>query len=117
AASRTTIIAASSQQAPVHVTAVNLLVAHGAVLEARRAQVMEGGRHYTRGRSGTDRRRQVGVTLQTHLLYYRARQHPRIGGPVRLVARVAAFKTHGRVLERERSALVPMAPEAARLIG
>src|SRR5207248_8102968 len=66
---------------------------------------------------GTDGRRQVGVTLQTDLLYYRARQHPRIGGPVRLVARGAAFKTYGRVLEREWSALVPMAPETARLVG
>src|SRR5438132_462906 len=78
-ASKTTTIAASSQQVPVHVTAVNLLVAHGAVPEARRAQVMEGGRHYARSPSGTDSRRQVGVTLQTDLLHYRARQHPWIG--------------------------------------
>src|SRR5476649_1289894 len=97
--------------------AVNLLMAHRAVLVARRPEVMESRRHYSSGHPGADRGRQIGMTLETDLLHHRARQHPRIGRPVRFVARGTAFKAHRRVLKGEGTALVSMALEAARLIG
>ena len=43
-------------------------------------------------------------------------QHSRIVRPVRLMACPAAFKPHGRMLERKRTALVTMATQAPRLI-
>src|SRR5258708_29132206 len=96
--------------------AVDLLMAHRAVLVARRPEVMESRRHYARGRPGADRGRQIGMTLQADLLHHRPRQHAWIGRPVRFVARGAAFKTHRGVLEGEWTALVAMALEAARLV-
>jgi hypothetical protein len=57
------------------------------------------------------------VTLQADKTDIGARQHPRIRRAMRLVTRLAAFKAHRSMLERERTALVAMAFEASRLVG
>ena len=44
-------------------------------------------------------------------------QRPRIRRSMRLMARPAAFQLHRRMVERERSAFIAVAAEAARLIG
>jgi len=56
------------------------------------------------------------MALETHETNVGAYQHPRIRRAVRLMTRLATLKTHGRMFERERPALVAMAFEAARLI-
>ena len=78
---------------------------------------MESRRHYSGGHPRADCCRQIGVTLQTHLLHNRPCQHPWIGRPVRLMARGATFKAHRRVLKGEWAAFVSMTLEAARLVG
>ena len=97
--------------------AMNLLMAHRAVLEARRAQIVEGRGHHSGRHFRADCGRQIGMTFQADLLHHRPRQHPRIRGPVRLMARCAAFKPHRRVLKREWAALVSMTLETAGLVG
>ncbi len=56
ASRRQTRTGLSSQEVPVHVTSVNLLVADRAVLKARRSQIVEGGRHHSHRRMGRGRR-------------------------------------------------------------
>ena len=61
--------------------------------------------------------RQVGMALQAYVAHLRARQHPRIGRAVRLVAGAAAFQPHRSMLEDKRPALVAMALHAARFVS
>ena len=72
----TSLSAASFEQIPIHVAAVNFLVAHGAVLKHRRTQIVKCGRHYARNfrrHSGENR-----VTLQAYKTDIGACQHPGI---------------------------------------
>ena len=46
-----------------------------------------------------------------------ARQHSRIGGTMRLVTCLTAFKTYSSMLEGERSPLVSVAFKATRFVG
>src|SRR5579863_3422525 len=99
--------APSFEQIPIHVTAVNFLMAHGAVLEHRRAQIMKRRRHHARN---LDRRvRKIGMTLQANEAHVGAHQHPRIRRAVRLVTSLAAFKPHRRVFEGKWTSFVAMA--------
>lgn len=95
---------------------MNLLMAHRAVLESRRAQIVK------RGRDNPDRacsvsRRQIRVAFQTNDAYFLARQHAGIGRAVGLMAGRTAFKTHRAVFEREGPALVAMTLQTARLVS
>src|SRR5580692_6106649 len=60
---------------------------------------------------------QIRVALQADKSDVGARQHSGIGGAVRLMTRLAAFKAHRSVLEGERAALIAVAFEATRLVG
>jgi hypothetical protein len=91
-------------------------MAHGTVLILRRSQIVKRRRHHADG-SRRVGRRQIRVTLQANIADVLPRQHSRIRGAVRLMARRAALETHGPVFERERTALVSVAVEATRLVG
>ena len=93
---------------------VNFLMAHCAVLKHRRTQIVKSRRHDARNLRW--RRGEKRVTLQAYKTDIGAYQHPRIRRAMRLVTRLAAFKAHRSMFERERSALVAMACEATRLI-
>ena len=54
-------------------------------------------------------RADIGMAFQAHIADFMPRQHFRIGGSVRYVARRAAFEPHRGVLEREGSALIAVA--------
>ena len=95
-------------------------MADGAVLELRAEQIVKRGRHSTEGRGILNRSGggwQIGVALQTQIADFRAGQHARISGAMRLVAGGAAFQAHGCVLEGERSAKISVATETARLVA
>ena len=57
------------------------------------------------------------MALQADKIHCLPRQHTRVLRAVQVVAGRTAFKAHGSVFERERTALVSVAIEAARLIG
>lgn len=57
------------------------------------------------------------MALQALKAYVGARQHSWIGRTMRLVARRAAFKTHGRMFERKGSALIAVAGKTTGLVG
>jgi len=95
--------------------AVNFLVADGAVLKHRRTQIVKRRRYDARNfrwRRGENR-----VTLQADKTNIGAYQHPLIRRAMRLVTRLAAFKAHRSMFERERSALIAMARETSRVVG
>src|SRR5579884_202839 len=77
---------------------------------------MKGRRGNAKRRCGSGRRK-IGVTLQADKPNLMAYQHPRIGRSVRLMARRAAFETHWWMLECERSTLVAVTREAARIVS
>ncbi len=56
------------------------------------------------------------MALQAHETNFGAREHSRIRGPVRFMARLTAFKTKRRMFERERTTLVAVALDAARIV-
>jgi hypothetical protein len=58
----------------------------------------------------------VGVTFQTDEPHLMPREHPRIRRTVHLVTGAAALQPHRGVLERERSPLVRVASQTARII-
>jgi len=72
--------------------------------------------HNAHNRARLHRYRQTSVALQTNQPHFLPCQHPRIGRPVRLVACRATFEAYRRVIERERSTLVAVAPEASGFI-
>lgn len=96
---------------------MNLHVADRTVAVSRTQYVVKPrrhGAHTARGRPR--RRRKVRVALKAghrHLVPY---QHLRIGRAMWLMARRASFKAHRRVLESERTAFIPVALEATRLV-
>src|ERR1700693_1146616 len=90
-------------------------MAYGAVLKHRRTQIVKRRRHDAR--NFRRNRGEIRVTLQAYEANIGAYQHPGIRRAMRLVTRLAAFKAHRSMFERERSALVAMAGEAPRLIG
>ena len=93
-------------------------MARAALVKAGTPQVVERRRNAAIRVSGQCRRRsQVGMALEADETLFMPRQHPRIRRPVRLVTGRAAFQFHRRMLERERTSLVTMALEAARLIA
>ena len=108
----------SSQQVPVYVAAVNLLMADGAVAEARRGQIVERRRHHARhdGRFVPGTGRLAWHSRQTSRTSWRISIFA-FAEPCGIVAALAAFLPHRSVLESERSALVAVAFEAAGLIG
>src|ERR1035441_10308264 len=111
---------ASSEQLLVHIRAVDLDVADGAILELRAEQVMKRGRDSAqRGRilDGPGRGGQVGMALQAQVADFRAGQHAWVGGAVRLMAGGAAFQAHGRVLKSEWAAQVAVAAETAWFVA
>jgi hypothetical protein len=97
------------------VAAMNLLMAHRAVLKHRGTQIVKRRRHDARNfrwRRGENR-----VTLQAYETDVGARQHPGIRRAMRLMTGLAAFKAHRRMLECEGAALVAVAFEAPRFVG
>src|SRR5262245_7632120 len=99
---------------------MDFLMADRAVPVARRTEVMESRGDYTESclcRSSRARNGQVSMALQTDESDLLPGEHPWIRRSVRLVTARAAFQSHGRVFERERSSLITVATEAARLIG
>ena len=88
-------------------------MADGAILVSGAAQIMKCGRHSAEGRIGTAN---VGMALQTNDFCIVAGQHPRMRGPVRLMACRAAVRPHGFVLINERSPLIAMALKTTGLI-
>jgi len=95
---------------------MDFLMADRAVLESRRPQIVERRRHHPQGHVRVGGSRQIGVTLETDQANFLARQHPRIRRAVRLVAAPATFKTDYRMLERERTAFIPMTVETSWFI-
>ena len=97
---------------------MHLLVANGAVLEARASQIMQCRRHGTQcaidGRAGF---RKIGVAFHADEPNLRPGEHARIGGTVRLMARRTALQSHGSMFENEGASLIAMTLEAARLVG
>src|SRR5580704_8002654 len=61
--------------------------------------------------------RQTCMTLQTQQPHLLPDEHARVGRSVGLVTGCTAFKTHRRVLKRERAALISMTLETTGLIG
>src|SRR5947209_4124197 len=97
---------------------MHLLMADVAVLKTRATQIVECRRRGAQRSVGGCRWPwEVRMALQAHESHFVARQHPRIGGAVRLVARRAAFQPHRSVLEGERTSLVTMTLETAGLVG
>src|ERR1051326_2961416 len=97
---------------------MHLLVAEGAVLEPRRAQIMQRRSDCSQVRVGRRRRdRKVGVTLHANESHFVPRQHPRIGRPMRLMARPAAFGTHRSVLEGKWPDLIAVTLRARGFVG
>src|SRR5581483_2342361 len=105
---------------PVHVTAMDFLMADRTVAEPRRAQVMKRRWDYTQ-RGLWSRRcsldRQPRMTLQADKTHLLPRQHARIRRSMLLVTASAALHAHGRVLESEWAALVAVAFETAGFVG
>ena len=87
-----------------------------AILIDRRAQIVKRWRHNADGSRPVIHPRKVGVAFQTHELHLRTGQHARIGGAMHFVTGGASFEANRRVLERERTALVAVAFEAAGLV-
>ena len=98
-------------------TAVDLLVANGAVPETRRPQVVKRWRHDTNHRLGGGLRRHVGVTFKAHVPHFLARQHSRVSGAMNFMTTGTALQSHRRVLECERTPLVGVALKTTWLIG
>src|SRR5215468_9775377 len=93
-------------------------MADGAILESSRAQIVE-RRRYT-AQAHVERRvgrRKNGVTLQTHKLHLRPRQHPRVRGAVRLMTCDATLQPHWSMFKGKRSDLVTVAVRASGLVG
>lgn len=93
--------------------AVYLDVAHGTVLEASVAQIVEGGWSAAERSAPA----QASVAFQTLEPHIGPVQHTRIGRTMGLMAGAAAFHPHRCVFKGEGAALVPMAAEATGLIG
>ncbi len=91
-------------------------MANRAVSKSRGTQIVESGRDYSERGPGVGGVRQIRMALQANQPDFLPDQHTRIRGPVRLMTRPAALKSHGRVLECEGSALIPVAFEAAWLV-
>jgi len=103
---------------PVHVTSVDFLVTDGAVPVTRGTQIMERWRNHAHSGLGRSRLvRQIGMALKAHETNFVPGEHAWIRRAVGLVTTRAALEAHGRVLEREGSALLPVTTEAPRLIG
>src|SRR5580704_5279249 len=113
--SPTWLRAPSFEKVPIHMAAMNFLMTDGAVLKHRGTQIVKSRRHDARNLRW--RRGEKRVTLQAYKTDIGARQHPGIRRAMWLVTRLAAFKTHRSMLERERSTLVAMAREATWVVG
>src|SRR5690349_5932912 len=109
APSKSEPVGISFEQVPVHVGTMHLLVANGAVLEARASQIMQCRRHGTQcaidGRAGS---RKIGVAFHADEPNLRPGEHARIGGTVRLMARRTALQSHGSMFENEGASLIAM---------
>ena len=97
-------------------TAVNLLMADRAIAITGGSQVVECGRHNSNGGRVHGRLREIGVALQANKTNFGTRQHLWIGRPVRFVATLAAFRSHGRVFIRKGPPKIPMTGETTRFI-
>ena len=90
-------------------------MAHGAVLVARRAQIMKSRRHNAQNTGfyvGYIR-----VALQADQPDFLPDQHARVGRSVNLMATGAALKTYRRVLKGERAALVAVTLQTSGFVG
>src|SRR5580704_17227173 len=90
-------------------------MAHGAVLVARRAQIMKSRRH-----NAQDTGFHVGyvcVALQAYQADLLPDQHARVGRSVNFMATAAAFKTYRRVLTGEWSALAAVTLQTSAFVG
>jgi hypothetical protein len=96
--------------------AMYFLVADRAVLVHRQIQIVECRWNYS---SHADRviSGQVGVAFKTYEAYFVPRQHARIRGAMRLMARGAAFESHRFMLECEGAALIAVAVETSGFVG
>src|ERR1039458_10062514 len=105
-------------ECPIRIGTMHLLVAEGAVLEPRVAQIVDGRSDRPQCRVGRGiGHRQVGVALHAYEAHLMPRQHAGIRRPVRLVAGPASFEAHGSVLEGKGSHLIAVAFGAARFVG
>ena len=98
-------------------TAVDLLMADGTVLIARRAEIVKCRRHHADCTSGTGKLLwQIGMTFQADEAHVGARQHLRIRGPVKFVTRLASLGSDGRMFISEGSAKVRVTRKARGLV-